>query len=131
LPPQRDDLVLFGLTSSQEHLVFKKRGPTYHFFLWLTLIVEQGILRVDLIMGVADEQTVDIRNCGSKLFFRRSGTKTRRSNACARASRTSPTWAASFKTNNIHIAVAAPGEVTKTLAAIKASPATVGGNMAK
>src|SRR6202043_4163582 len=30
-----------------------------------------------------------------------------------------------LQTNNIHIAVAAPGEVTKTLAALKASPATV------
>lgn len=29
-----------------------------------------------------------------------------------------------LQTNNIHIAVAAPGEVTKTLAALKASPAT-------
>ena len=29
-----------------------------------------------------------------------------------------------FQTNNIHIAVAAPGEVTKTLSALKASPAT-------
>jgi hypothetical protein len=28
-----------------------------------------------------------------------------------------------LQTNNIHIAVAAPGEVTKTLAALKASPA--------
>jgi hypothetical protein len=30
-----------------------------------------------------------------------------------------------LQTNNIHIAVAAPGEVTKTLAALKASPATL------
>src|SRR6516225_9018336 len=30
-----------------------------------------------------------------------------------------------LQTHNIHIAVAAPGEVTKTLAALKASPATV------
>ncbi len=30
-----------------------------------------------------------------------------------------------LQTNNIHIAVAAPGEVTKTLAALKASPATI------
>jgi hypothetical protein len=30
-----------------------------------------------------------------------------------------------LQTNNIHIAVTAPGEVTKTLAALKASPATV------
>src|ERR1700719_782771 len=30
-----------------------------------------------------------------------------------------------LQTNNIHIAVAAPGEVTKTLVALKASPATV------
>lgn len=30
-----------------------------------------------------------------------------------------------LQTNNIHIAVATPGEVTKTLAALKASPATV------
>src|SRR4030088_2207004 len=29
-----------------------------------------------------------------------------------------------LQTNNIHIAVAAPGEVTKTLGALKASPAT-------
>ena len=29
-----------------------------------------------------------------------------------------------LQTNNIHIAVAAPGEVTKTLAALKASPAS-------
>src|SRR5262245_58772486 len=29
-----------------------------------------------------------------------------------------------LQTNNIHIAVAAPGEVTKTLAALKISPAT-------
>jgi len=29
-----------------------------------------------------------------------------------------------LQTNNIHIAVAAPGEVTKILAALKASPAT-------
>src|ERR1700744_335453 len=29
-----------------------------------------------------------------------------------------------LQTNNIHIAVAPPGEVTKTLAALKASPAT-------
>src|SRR6476660_5371875 len=29
-----------------------------------------------------------------------------------------------LQTNNIHIAVAAPGEVTKTLASLKASPAT-------
>ena len=29
-----------------------------------------------------------------------------------------------LQTNNIHIAVTAPGEVTKTLAALKASPAT-------
>src|SRR5260370_26257512 len=29
-----------------------------------------------------------------------------------------------LQTNNVHIAVAAPGEVTKTLAALKASPAT-------
>ena len=29
-----------------------------------------------------------------------------------------------LQTNNIHIVVAAPGEVTKTLAALKASPAT-------
>jgi len=29
-----------------------------------------------------------------------------------------------LQTNNIHIAVAAPSEVTKTLAALKASPAT-------
>jgi hypothetical protein len=29
-----------------------------------------------------------------------------------------------LQTNNIHIAVAAPGEVTRTLAALKASPAT-------
>src|SRR6201982_4108704 len=29
-----------------------------------------------------------------------------------------------LQTSNIHIAVAAPGEVTKTLAALKASPAT-------
>lgn len=29
-----------------------------------------------------------------------------------------------LQTNNIHIAVARPGEVTKTLAALKASPAT-------
>ena len=32
-----------------------------------------------------------------------------------------------LQTNNIHIAVAAPGEVTKTLAALKASPATARG----
>jgi hypothetical protein len=30
-----------------------------------------------------------------------------------------------LQTNNVHIAVAAPGEVTKTLAALKASPATI------
>src|SRR5438270_12680461 len=29
-----------------------------------------------------------------------------------------------LQTNHVHIAVAAPGEVTKTLAALKASPAT-------
>ena len=29
-----------------------------------------------------------------------------------------------LQTNNIHIAVAAPGEVTRTIAALKASPAT-------
>jgi hypothetical protein len=29
-----------------------------------------------------------------------------------------------LQTNNIHIAVASPGEVTKTLAALRASPAT-------
>jgi hypothetical protein len=33
-------------------------------------------------------------------------------------------WGGVLQTNNIHIAVAAPGEVTKTLAALKASPAT-------
>ncbi len=32
-----------------------------------------------------------------------------------------------LQSNNIHIAIAAPGEVTKTLAALKASPATVRG----
>ncbi len=32
-----------------------------------------------------------------------------------------------LQTNNIHIAVAAPGEVTKTLSALKASPATTSG----
>ncbi|MBP2150115.1 class I SAM-dependent DNA methyltransferase [Xanthobacter flavus] len=33
-------------------------------------------------------------------------------------------WGGVLQTNNIHIAVAAPGEVTRTLAALKASPAT-------
>ncbi len=33
-------------------------------------------------------------------------------------------WGGVLQTNNIHIAVAEPGEVTKTLAALKASPAT-------
>jgi hypothetical protein len=45
-----------------------------------------------------------------------SGTRKRPSSAFARAS--------VLQTNNIHIAVAPPGEVTKTLAALRAGPAT-------
>ena len=36
-------------------------------------------------------------------------------------------WGGVMQTNNIHIAVAAPGEVAKTLAALRASPATARG----
>ena len=53
-----------------------------------------------------------------------SETRKRRSSACARARRTSPTWAASFRPTTSISPSAAPGEVTKTLAALKASPAT-------
>ena len=53
-----------------------------------------------------------------------SATRRRRSSACARASRTSPTSAASFRPTTSISPSLPPGEVTKTLAALKASPAT-------
>ena len=52
-----------------------------------------------------------------------SATRKRPSSGCARAHRTSPTLGGVLQTNNIHIAVCEPGEVTQTLAALRASPA--------
>ena len=54
-----------------------------------------------------------------------SATRRRRSSACGKASSNKSDLGGVLQTNNIHIAIAAPGEVTKTLAALKASPATV------
>ena len=55
---------------------------------------------------------------------KRSATKKPRSRGCAPARRTSPTWAAFFRPTTSISPSAAPGEVTKTLAALRASPAT-------
>ncbi len=55
---------------------------------------------------------------------RPSATRRRPSSACARASSNKSDLGGVLQANNIHIAVAASGEVTTTLAALKASPAT-------
>ena len=53
-----------------------------------------------------------------------SATRTRRLNGCGRASSNKSDLGGVLQTNNIHIAVCQPGEVTKTFEALKASPAT-------
>ena len=58
------------------------------------------------------------------LSFWHLATKPRPSNSCERRIETNPTRAGCFKANNIHLKVCPEGEVTNSLAELKASPAT-------
>ena len=57
-------------------------------------------------------------------FLKPSATKRPRSNACARAHRTRSDLGGVLQTNHIHILTCDKGQVTQTLAALKASTAT-------